>query len=143
MERRVDMRARVSARVVSALFKTFISTQFLYIPAFSDEAFCKPSLTCVQCPNGALCKDKSCALENPPLWTCNETQDLLLGDLSEWDGVKWINVSSTVRGTIPLARQNAAYASNDNFLFLYGGNGSSGGDKVQALFLNVFKFLFC
>ncbi len=117
--------------MVFALITIFtISMNLFGIPrAIAGEiSYCKPSLTCLQCPNGALCPDKSCALLNPPSWTCNEIRDILLGDLSEWDGVKWVNVSSTVRGAVPLPRQNAAFATNGTVLYLYGGIGSSGGE---------------
>jgi hypothetical protein len=114
-----------------------ISTTFLGWSALAAEVnFCTPSLSCVQCPIGALCRDKSCALSNSPLWTCNGTQDILLGDLNEWDGAKWINVPLTFHNKAPLPRQNAGYASSDNLLYLYGGIGGTGGNhKHFPLFL--------
>ena len=91
--------------------------------------------TCLQCPKGAICPDKSCALSNASSLTCNETQDMLLGGLSEWDGVKWVDVSSRVQGSVPQPRQDAGYASIDGVMYLYGGLGSSGGYDSIAPFL--------
>ena len=87
------------------------------------------SFVCKTCPTGAVCPDKTCALRHPPGWYCNQSQDSLLGDLSEWDGVKWVNVSSRVQGTAPAPRQDAGSAIIEGFLYVFGGTGSSGGQQ--------------
>ena len=125
-----------------SLIAICISTTFVGRSALAAEAFnfCTPSLSCVQCPNGALCRDKSCALSNFPLWTCNETQDILLGDLNEWDGAKWINVPLAFQNEARPPRQNAGYASIDNLLYLYGGIGGTGCNYKQC---PIFMFSQC
>ncbi len=125
-----------------SLIAICISTAFVGRSALAAEAFnfCTQSSSCVQCPNGALCRDRSCALSKSPLRTCNETQDILLRDLNEWDGAKWINVPLAFQNEAPLARQNAGYAIIDNLLYLYGGIGGTGGNYKQFL---LFLFSHC
>jgi hypothetical protein len=101
---------------------------FLY-PIFTQISG-KNTMICQTCPTGAVCPDKTCALRHPPGWYCNQSQDSLLGDLSEWDGVKWVNVSSRVQGTAPAPRQGAGSAIIEGFLYVFGGSGSSGGQQT-------------
>ena len=56
---------------------------------------------------------------------------MLLGDLNEWDGVKWVNVTLRVKDTLlaPPPRQDAGVAILERFLYVYGGTGVSGGER--------------
>jgi hypothetical protein len=86
------------------------------------------SFVCKTCPTGAVCPDNTCALRSPG-WYCNQSNDFLLGDISEWDGDKWVDVSSRVQGTAPASRQDAGTAIMDGFLYVHGGYGASGGQQ--------------
>jgi hypothetical protein len=86
----------------------------------------KNELICTKCPTGAVCSDGTCALRSPGRY-CNQSQDVWLGDLSEWDGAKWVDVSSRVQGTVPTSRRDAGVAIINGFLYMHGGLGSSGG----------------
>ena len=84
------------------------------------------TFVCKTCPTGAVCSDGACALRSPGRY-CNQSQDVWLGDLSEWDGAKWVDVSSRVQGTVPTSRRDAGVAIINGFLYMHGGLGSSGG----------------
>jgi hypothetical protein len=90
-------------------------------------------MICMTCPTGAVCPDKTCALRSPvaPGRYCNQSQDMLLGDLNEWDGVKWVNVTLRVKDTLlaPPPREDAGVAILERFLYVYGGTGNSGGQQ--------------
>lgn len=84
------------------------------------------SFVCKTCPTGAVCPDGACALRGPGRY-CNQTQDVWLGDLSEWDGAKWVDASSRVQGTAPTSRRDAGITILSGFLYMHGGLGSNGG----------------